>query len=60
MASSGIIQLGGYIVSRNRVNPNRGRIYSVKGIAPAMNCMEGGQREPCIVMKVSPDESRYI
>lgn len=45
-----VIQVGGYIDSRNRNNPNNGRVYSHKGIAPclrsAMGC--GGNQVPVI------------
>ena len=27
-------------------NPHRGRVYSLKGISPSLNCMGGGGREP--------------
>jgi DNA (cytosine-5)-methyltransferase 1 len=30
-------------------NPNNGRIYSREGLAPTLNCMEGGNRQPKIV-----------
>ena len=32
-------------------NPHRGRVYSLKGISPSMNCMGGGGREPKIRIK---------
>ena len=30
-------------------NPNNGRIYSGEGLAPTLNCMEGGNRQPKVV-----------
>ena len=34
-------------------NPHRGRVYSLKGISPSLNCMGGGGREPKIYTKNS-------
>lgn len=31
-------------------NPQEGRIYSVRGIAPTINTSGGGQREPLILI----------
>ena len=41
-------QLGNYVQSK-RKNPNNGRVYSVTGMAPTINCAGGGQREPHII-----------
>lgn len=30
-------------------NPQRGRVYNVDGIAPAIDCVGGGNREPKII-----------
>jgi len=30
-------------------NPQRGRVYGVDGIAPAIDCVGGGGREPKII-----------
>ena len=32
-------------------NPHRGKVYSLKGISPSLNCMGGGGREPKIRIK---------
>jgi len=32
-------------------NPQRGRVYSVEGIAPSIDCMGGGNREPKIIVE---------
>lgn len=32
-------------------NPQRGRVYSIGGLAPALNCCEGGGLQPKIVVK---------
>lgn len=46
-----VIQLGNLIEDSAYKNPHRGRVYSVEGIAPCLNCIEGGQREPKIVVE---------
>lgn len=42
-------------------NPQRGRVYSIKGVCPALNCMQGGGLEPKIleglrIRKLTPKE----
>ena len=51
MAEPRVIQLGNLISESNYRNPHRGRIYSVEGIAPCLNCNEGGQREVKILQR---------
>lgn len=34
--------------TRNRDNPNQGRVYDIDGISPALTIMEGGGRQPMI------------
>tara|TARA_R100001443_G_scaffold117452_1_gene142989 strand:+ start:499 stop:1812 length:1314 start_codon:yes stop_codon:yes gene_type:complete len=46
---SKIIQVGNIVNTGNFDNPQRGRIYSKDGIAPALNCMQGGGLEPKIL-----------
>lgn len=49
-------QLLNIVNSGNWENPQRGRIYSVEGICPALNCCGGGGLEPKIVVPVlTPD-----
>ena len=45
-------QLGNYMPTKTRENPNQGRIYSIDGISPCLNKMDGGGREPSIGIKV--------
>ena len=59
-----IIQLGGIanqIVS-TRENPQRYRVYDPQGIAPALNCAQGGGLNPYIidVVKGTNNESCII
>ena len=43
--------------TKTRDNPNQGRIYGIKGIAPCLNKMEGGGREPHIALPAICDMS---
>lgn len=45
-----IQQLGNYLPTKTRDNPNQGRIYSTDGIAPCLNKMDGGGREPSVAL----------
>lgn len=45
-------QLSNYMPTKTRENPNQGRIYSIDGISPCLSKMDGGGREPSIVIKV--------
>lgn len=45
----------GNIVDDSKINfknPQRGRLYSVKGISPTLNCMQGGGLEPKILQEI--------
>ena len=60
---SSVRQIGNMIqTSSYGGNPHRGRVYSLKGISPSLNCMGGGGREPKIliqgnkVRKLTPKE----
>lgn len=46
-----VIQVGNLVEDSNYKNPHRGRVYSVEGIAPCLNCNEGGQREVKILQR---------
>lgn len=47
-----VCQVGNYLRTKTRENPNQGRIYDTKGISPCLNKMDGGGREPSIGIKV--------
>ena len=53
-----IIQLGGiaHQIESTRENPQRYRVYDPHGIAPALNCAQGGGLNPYIAIKV---ENKY-
>lgn len=46
----GIKQVGNYVMSKTRDNSSRGRIYDPSGISPCLNKMDGGGREPSVVL----------
>lgn len=45
-------QIGNYLRTKTRDNPNQGKIYDNIGIAPTLNQMNGGSREPCVGIKI--------
>lgn len=45
-----ILQVGNFMPTQKRENPNQGRIYDPKGVAPCLNRMDGGGREPYIAL----------
>ena len=47
-----VYQIGNYLRTKTRENPNQGRVYDTKGIAPCLNRMDGGGREPSIGIKI--------
>ena len=51
VAEARVIQVGNLIEDSAYKNPHRGRVYSVEGIAPCLNCNEGGQREVKIIQR---------
>lgn len=42
-------QIGNVMPTATRENPNQGRVYDPDGLAPYLNKMEGGGREPLII-----------
>ncbi len=51
MSENKIIQLGNVMPTATRENPNQGRIYDTKGIAPTITDVSGGGgRQPMIVI----------
>jgi DNA (cytosine-5)-methyltransferase 1 len=44
-----IIQIGNIVNTGNFNNPQRGRVYSAKGLSPALNTCSGGGLEPKII-----------
>ena len=44
-----VMQIGNCMPTATRDNPNQGRVYATEGLAPTLNCMEGGNRQPMIL-----------
>ena len=55
-----VFQIGNCCPTKTRDNPNQGRIYATNGLAPALNCMGGGNRQPFVpemrIRKLTPKE----
>lgn len=53
MKQDRVMQIGGYIIAKNRDNPNNGRVYSILGISPCLNSAMGmgGNLVPAITEK---------
>lgn len=45
-----IIQVGNLYETKNRDNPQRGRVYEAQGISPALNTCQGGGLQPHIII----------
>lgn len=48
-----ILFLGNIFPTKNRKNPNQGRVYDPGGIAPALNTKGGGNLEPFILVRAN-------
>lgn len=62
MNSVEVIQVGN-IVDDTEIgfkNPQRGRIYSIEGLAPCLNCCGGGGLEPKIVVYEAERDIRAL
>lgn len=44
----------------NRDNPNQGRVYAPEGVAPSLNCMEGGGREPHTILRIMNEGYKHM
>ena len=47
-----VFQSGNYMKTKTRENPNQGRIYDTNGISPCLNKMDGGRREPSVLIRI--------
>lgn len=54
-AKNHIRQIGNFMPTVTRKNPNQGRIYDVEGMAPCLNKMDGGGREPHVALPLFCD-----
>ena len=46
-----IRQIGNYMINSKRKNPEAGRIYDPTGLSPTLNTMQGGDRQPKIIVR---------
>lgn len=53
-----ILQVGNTTPKSKRENPQTGRVYNPDGVSPALNCMQGGNRQPQVI--ITPDTSYCI
>lgn len=57
-----VVQVGNCCPTKTRNNPNQGRIYDTEGLAPCLNQMGGGNRQPFVsnnsnvIRKLTPKE----
>ncbi len=52
-----VSQIGNYLLTKTRKNPNQGRIYDPVGTAPCLNSMAGGGLEPSVILPAFCDMS---
>jgi DNA (cytosine-5)-methyltransferase 1 len=53
-------QIGNVMPTATRDNPNQGRVYDIDGIAPCLNKMDGGGREPLIKIRRGSENSGTV
>lgn len=53
-----VLQIGNFMATKKRSNPNQGRIYFAEGIAPCPNKMDGGGRVPYTASPIFCDMSK--
>lgn len=46
-----VLQIGNCCPTKTRENPNQGRIYDTDGLAPCLNQMGGGNRQPFVTVR---------
>lgn len=55
MKTDQVMEIGNIVHTGNWSSPQRGRIYSIDGVAPCCNCCGGGGRETKIMEIVYED-----
>lgn len=53
-----VLQIGNFMATKKRSNPNQGRIYFAEGIAPCPNKTDGGGRAPYTALPIFCDMSK--
>jgi len=52
-----VIQIGNYIKTKNRDNPQRGRIYSSSGLSPSIYSYQGGGLQPLLIERGADEKT---
>lgn len=60
VGENSIHQIGNYLKTKTRNNPNQGRIYDNCGISPTLNKMDGGGRVPSVIDPMFVDLTKGI
>ena len=55
-----IMQVGNCYQREGRDNPNDGRVYAPQGLAPTLNTMNGGNRQPYVALEADTENSRVL
>lgn len=55
-----IMQVGNCYQREGRDNPNDGRVYAPQGLAPTLNTMNGGNRQPYVALEADAENSRVL
>lgn len=50
LSKSDIHFVGNYSPTASRANPNQGRLYTADGVCPALTTMQGGDRQPHVIV----------
>jgi DNA (cytosine-5)-methyltransferase 1 len=53
-------QIGNFMPTKTRDNPNQGRVYDTSGIAPRLTKMDGGGREPYVIIGKDGRETQQL
>ncbi len=51
-----IEQYGNIMPTEKRENPNVGRVYNKDALCPCLSTMQGGNRQPFIIVEVEDEE----
>lgn len=53
-----VVQIGNCMVTGARENPNQGRVYDSKGLCPTLTNMQGGGRQPMVIVNEQDNKTR--
>ena len=55
-----VIQIGNLVKTKNRDNPQRGRVYSASGLSPAIYMYNGGGLQPLLIEKRNDEDYKIV